>query len=425
MRITNRMLTDTFLTDMNTNLQNMRDIQSQLTSGKKIRKPSDNPYVATKSMQLNTDISINSQYNTNINNTIYWLNQTDTALNQAGNIVQRIKELLISAGNGGYTQDQRDSIKAELNQRISEFSNVINSSFSGQYLFGGTRGNEKPLDIISSASGNKYLMYSNQSIDLPVASGASNVASLASGCGDLDIRLGSGSTVQLQINSGDSIQNIVDGINSKIASSSSLKGKISAISYVKGNQTYIRVTALSDKDITITSGTNITALSSFKNQYIGVDKINQISKDLSVEISQGVLTQYSVNATEIMNYKGVSASGIEKSYDLRQVFSDIVTDLSSNSGVSNLNTKDAEAVDALLENILAIRSTVGASQNRMDSAQKNNQENNYNMTLILSNTEDTDITESTMNYAALQTVYLASLQTSAKIIQPTLMDYMS
>lgn len=33
MRITNRMLTDTFLTDMNTNLQNMRDIQSQLTSG--------------------------------------------------------------------------------------------------------------------------------------------------------------------------------------------------------------------------------------------------------------------------------------------------------------------------------------------------------------------------------------------------------
>ncbi|URZ15967.1 flagellar hook-associated protein FlgL [Clostridium felsineum] len=425
MRVTNRMLTDTFLTDMNTNLQNMRDIQSQLTSGKKINKPSDNPYIATKSMQLNTDISINSQYNTNIKNTIYWLNQTDTALNQAGDIVQRMKELLISAGNGAYNQEQRDSIRAEINQRIYEFSNVINSSFSGQYLFGGTRGDEKPLDIMSNSSKNTYLMYNNESVDLPIASASGTTASIANSCGELDVQLGSGSTVKLQITSGASIQSIVDGINNQIASSSSLKGKVSAVSYVKGNQTYIRIKASNNKDITITNGTNIPALSSFKNKYIGVDKIDKISKSLSVEISQGVLSQYSVSATDIMNYKAATASGVEKSYDLRQVFSDIVNDLSSTSGVANLNTKDSDALDGLLENILSIRATVGASQNRMDSAQQNNQENNYNMTLILSNTEDTDITESTMNYAALQTVYLASLQTSAKIIKPTLMDYMS
>lgn len=60
----------------------------------------------------------------------------------------------------------------------------------------------------------------------------------------------------------------------------------------------------------------------------------------------------------------------------------------------------------------------------MESAKDRNEEENFNMTEILSNTEDIDITEKTMQYATMQTVYMASLQTSAKVLQPTLMDYL-
>ena len=53
-----------------------------------------------------------------------------------------------------------------------------------------------------------------------------------------------------------------------------------------------------------------------------------------------------------------------------------------------------------------------------------NVDQNFNMTEILSKTEDIDITEKTMEYATMQTIYMASLQTSAKVLQPSLLDYL-
>lgn len=52
-----------------------------------------------------------------------------------------------------------------------------------------------------------------------------------------------------------------------------------------------------------------------------------------------------------------------------------------------------------------------------------NEDQNYNMTDILSSSEDIDFTEKTMEYAVMQTVYTASLQTSSKVLMNTIMDY--
>jgi len=46
------------------------------------------------------------------------------------------------------------------------------------------------------------------------------------------------------------------------------------------------------------------------------------------------------------------------------------------------------------------------------------------MTEILSANEDIDLVEKTMEYATMQTIYMASLQTSAKVLQPSLIDYL-
>ena len=60
----------------------------------------------------------------------------------------------------------------------------------------------------------------------------------------------------------------------------------------------------------------------------------------------------------------------------------------------------------------------------MDAAKEMNKETNFNMTEILSNIEDVNLVEKNMEYAILQSVYISSLQTSAKVLQPTLMDYL-
>lgn len=318
MRITNRMMANSFLTDMNNNLQNLDKIRKQSTSGKNFSKPSDDPSGVIRSMQLYTGIDANKQYNKNINNVINWLDVTDTALGQVENQIGSIRDKLFGGGNPGYGPTERKALKDEVNGIIGSMSQSLNTTFDGKYIFSGTRVTAKPTNIQKNG-GNNEIIY---------------------------------------------------------------LGKDGKTEIKKGDNEYI-----------------------------------QIQADLQTEISEGVIMEYNVGATEILEGGGVN---------LIQVLKDIVTHLDSNDEkeVSKLYNEDLGNIDKALNNVLKIRSEVGAKQNRMDSAKKMNEETNFNMTEILSSVEDIDIVEKNMEYAVLQSVYISSLQMSAKVLQPTLMDYL-
>lgn len=322
MRVTNSMLSYNFLKDMRNNLNNMQTMQEQLTSGKEIRKPSDNPFKVSRAMQLHSDIDANKQYNENIKDTINWLDATDTALGQAGNVLQRVRELLVSSGNAAYGSSERKAIKDEINQKVGELSQIINTNFDGKYVFGGTRATSKPMDTQKNVDGNTELIY----------------------------RLREG-------------------------------GKL--------------------------EDTNS-------------DEYKMIESKMKVEISQGVYMEYNVSATEITNFKNEKGDTI----DLKSLLGDIVKDLDAPDGKDNLTGKDLQGVTDAINNLLKVRAEVGAKQNRMDSAKDKNIDENFNMTEILSSTEDINFAEKMMQYSTMQTVYMASLQTSAKIIQPSLLDFL-
>lgn len=137
---------------------------------------------------------------------------------------------------------------------------------------------------------------------------------------------------------------------------------------------------------------------------------------LKAEISEGVVMEYNVTATEVLQGGG----------DLRQLLENIVKHLESDdpNEINKLYGEDLGNIDKALDNVLRIRAEVGAKQNRMDAAKEMNKETNFNMTEILSNIEDVNLVEKNMEFAILQSVYISSLQTSAKVLQPTLMDYL-
>lgn len=121
-RITNSMMTSKFLSNMKRNLNNMSTLQNQLASGKEILRTSQNPFAATRNKQLANQISDNEQYNANIKDTSNWLDTTDTALAQAGNVMARIKELMVKAGNGAYSEDEIATIKNEVVEKSKRIS---------------------------------------------------------------------------------------------------------------------------------------------------------------------------------------------------------------------------------------------------------------------------------------------------------------
>lgn len=161
MRITTKMISSNYLSDATRNLNNLQTLTQQLTTGKLINKPSDNPYKVARSMQLHTDINTNTQYNTNISDTINWLDTTDESLDQATGCIERIRTLMVSAGNAAYGTNERKAIADEVNERISELAQILNGNFNGKYIFGGTKTSSTPVDVQKDANGNNYIVYSD------------------------------------------------------------------------------------------------------------------------------------------------------------------------------------------------------------------------------------------------------------------------
>ena len=98
-------------------------------------------------------------------------------------------------------------------------------------------------------------------------------------------------------------------------------------------------------------------------------------------------------------------------------------DADQSAALSYVNGDGLSRMDSIIQNLLSNRAQVGTMQNRMESAMETNEDQNYNMTDILSSSEDIDFTEKTMEYAVMQTVYTAALQTSSKVLTNTIMDY--
>ncbi|AVQ37367.1 flagellar hook-associated protein 3 [Clostridium botulinum] len=384
MRITNNMMANSFMSDMNNNLENLNRINQQLTSGKNFSKPSHDPAGVIRSMQLYTGIDANKQYNKNISNVINWLDVTDTALDQVGKQLGKIRDKLEESGNPGFGPTERKALKDEVNGIIASISQTLNTTFDGKYIFSGTRVTSKPTGIEKNGKNNELVYLKN---DQSVLS--------------LDDTLKAISAAEKL--SGKSINEVKD---SELLDFKSLVSKDPS---TLTPEEKIKVDKLSSEEIDA-----LKNLSDEDLKHLG--EYNQMNAKLKAEVSEGVVMEYNVTATEILQGGG----------DLRQLLENIVKHLDSDKPeeINKLYGEDLGNIDKVLDNVLRIRSEVGAKQNRMDAAKEMNKETNFNMTEILSNIEDVNLVEKNMEFAILQSVYISSLQTSAKVLQPTLMDYL-
>ncbi|MBU5269567.1 flagellar hook-associated protein FlgL [Clostridium cochlearium] len=412
MRVTNRMLANNFLTDMTTNLNNLQTLQQQLTSGKEIRRPSDDPLKVARAMQLHSEIGANKQYNENIKDTLSWLEQTDTALGQLGDQTHRIRELLVSAGNVAYGTDERKKINDEVKEIIGQMSQTLNASFDGRFIFGGTRGTAKPVNVIKGPMVTKPQKTSKS----PDGSGDAKVTVTEKfdpkENTDYKIIINDATkgTVTFEENGKAISKNL--NINTKeLDLGNGIKFEINGD--LKDGATY-EFTALTD-------GEKLVYADRFGKEILDAEGI--MGEKLVTEISQGVRIEYNTTAVDVIEFKDNKG----KDRDLREILENIVAHLDSPDSdadaVKKITNEDLAALDAVMDNILKLRSQVGAKGNRMESALEKNKEENFNLTEILSKTEDIDLTEKTMEYAVAISVYMASLQTSARVLQPTLMDY--
>ncbi|WP_127549073.1 flagellar hook-associated protein FlgL [Paenibacillus amylolyticus] len=153
MRITNNMLSSQLLLNLNRNAQQMNNTQTQMASGMKINKPSDDPVGITYSLRYRAELASNEQYQKNVDSATSWLDFNDTVMDQAGSIVQRLRELTVQASTGTNPQSALDSVKEEVNQLKEQLIDVANSKLNGKYVFNGETYDIKPYQFTKDENG--------------------------------------------------------------------------------------------------------------------------------------------------------------------------------------------------------------------------------------------------------------------------------
>ncbi len=149
MRVTTKMLTNNFQRNMNTSLSKFQKIQNQLASGKVVSKPSDNPFLATRIMDYNTEIARKEQFERNIEDVTGFMDVTDSVLGQVTDQLNRFKELTVKAANGTNTDEDLKIIASEVDELMQTMTDTLNTTFNDKYIFGGTEINDKPFELVN------------------------------------------------------------------------------------------------------------------------------------------------------------------------------------------------------------------------------------------------------------------------------------
>ena len=144
MRVTNNMMLKTTMSNIYGNKENVNTLNNQMTSQKKISRPSEDPVVAIRALRFRSTLSeINQYYERNIPDAESWLDVTETALRNMETILSDVRTQCTYGATGTLTADNRDAILKSLTQLKEQLYAEGNTDYAGRTVFTGYRTNSK------------------------------------------------------------------------------------------------------------------------------------------------------------------------------------------------------------------------------------------------------------------------------------------
>ncbi|MFD1038883.1 flagellar hook-associated protein FlgL [Virgibacillus byunsanensis] len=165
MRITQSMLSNNMLRNLSGSYSKMDTYMNQLSTGKKINRPSDDPVIAMKGINYRSQVTEVEQFQRNTNEVHNWMDNSDAALDKAVQGMQKLRELAVQASNDTYDQEERKNIMQEAEQLKEHLVDIGNTKVNGKYIFNGTNTDEAPFDVDGTPN------YSVKPVYIEVANG--------------------------------------------------------------------------------------------------------------------------------------------------------------------------------------------------------------------------------------------------------------
>lgn len=294
MRVTTTMLISTVLLGLEDRLTQMAKRQEELSSGRRLNRPSDDPGGVVSALRFRARLAEDAQYKQNTDDAIAWLNTTDAALRETVGTLQRVREIAVAGANQTLPADSLEALAKEVAQLKGHLGDVANANYAGRFIFAGVKTTTPPYDP-------------------------------------------------------------------------------------------------------------------------GTGTWNGTSDVFEYEIGPGVTVPVNIDGQAVFD-----SATLPKVFE---VLGNLITNLENNDAASISNTRLAE-IDQSIDNILAVLAEVGARVNRLEMGKNRMETTDVTLKNLLAQVEDTDMAQAIMDLKNQENVYRATLSVGARIIQPSLVDFL-
>ncbi len=404
--------------------------QMQLSSGLKHLKPSDDPIAAAKILGFKNEIEQTNQYQRNIATARERNNLEESALSSAENIIFRVKELTIQASNATLTQNDRLSIKSEVDELLGEMVGVANSkNANGEYVFSGYLSKTKPFEFDENLNAYDYLGTNDQrSIQI------GENRRIADGDSGFDVFQNIDSVSQEATLTGGkrSIFNTLKSLSSALSSNQPNPNAI-----IKGTKTASELTFTAGSSVTLDSDNATPPVTiNLAGSYDSIDDLVDVfnadpaltgagikaqSNGRALEFistTEGASSTISITATSgnFDTATGFSAGDSGASFDLTPTESDPLYYATTNEVLTDL--------DSALESFIQARTSVGSRLNALDNQEEQHEKFILDFKTTLSEIEDIDYAEAISRFNQQNTALQAAQQSFAKVQNLSLFNYL-
>ncbi|QDR81967.1 flagellar hook-associated protein FlgL [Sporomusa termitida] len=421
MRVSTNMLTHNFLISLNKSMQRQNEIQEQLSDGKALHRPSDDPVKTIRSLRFNINLRQNEQYTQNVKDAISWMETTDGAVSDLSSIMIKAKELVIKAVNPNPDMAM-EAIAKELDGIINQAIEIGNSKVGDRYVFAGQQDKTEPFKrrMVTAADGTQFetVVYSGDTskISMRIQPGEITPSQDSVGLTGADL-FGPLNT----INEGGTEIVTADLLNNLLRVKEALEGKNSNVqSNPAGGATQLAAGSPEDH-----------AAFTFKVDNVAGGLPTQVAYSLDGGLSWK--TDATVTGGQITFPKENMGTTADVVYDMTSSAYTAIGDTYTVPNQTTAGTPDLQwlskvgidLVDKSHDKILRAQTEIGARMSMYEQAQALLEKNNVIITSDVGANEDLDIAKAIIDFKTSESVYKAALSVGARLMPPSLVDFLS
>jgi flagellar hook-associated protein 3 FlgL len=385
-------------------MERQRDLletQAQISSGKRINSPSDDPVGAADATSTRAALSQFDQFKSNQDRAKYLLNLGESTLGQLVDSTQQIKEKLIAAGNGSYSNAELKALGTDLQGVLAQMVGLANSSDgAGGYLFAGSRDGAAPFSQSGLA-----VSFNGDGTGMQLEVSTNRLQQVKFAGDDLfqKVRPGNGTFTTTGAAGNVGSGSIDPGT---VIDPSQLTGSSYSINFsVTGGATTYQVVRASDSAVVASGNYTAPATIAFDGQQVSIQGA-PANGDSFQSAPTGYQSIFDTVASAVQLLSKGATTDAEKA-QLQTTLSGL-----------------GASVDQVLDHLSLKRAQFGSALSELDGYSQLNDDRQLQYQTRLSSVEDLDLAEATSELSRRQITFQAAIQSYSSISKLSLFNYL-